>query len=174
MKVDLSLELAHLNVRREREGDQQGSVAADLKLVGEAPISKLRGLFATDAAYNTLLKGLYQENGELICGDLDTMRLKTEAHDVHASLDAPNNLKDSQVVFKNAQLNKITIAPKSGKVAAISMRLQVKPGEHQLEPLSNLLMEVIGLSISSMQMELQTDDEEEEEEEESDGKKKAA
>lgn len=165
MKLEVTLELSHLNVRREKQGDENGSVAADLKLSGQAPIAKLRGLFSTKASFERLLESLYTKEGELVSSDLTSLKLKTEAHSIRIELSNQDELKQETTVFENAELNKVVISPLAGRVADVSLRLQVKPSDPQIAALAELLMEIVTLNVDSLQMELPVERDEQEEQE---------
>lgn len=162
VKIKAALMLAHLNIRKEKAGEDEGPVACDVKLSGEIGFKEVKNLFSTKSAFE-VLAGLYQKGGELITHDIATMRLAGEAKNVEASLAVEGGGK---VTFEGAKLNKISLQPKPGHIVELSLRLQVHPSGDQHAKLAELLGSTVILEANATQLDLHLDQEEEEEEEE--------
>ncbi len=153
MKLKANLIFSHLNVRREKAGEEEGPVAIDIKLTGDVPIAALELLFGTAAGYVQLLENLYRDDNELVTNDLAGMRLNVEAENMEGriiwGLSESNHLD-----FKKSKLNNISIVPKAGRIAEFTGRLQLNPQNGELAQYGKLLGEAVELDISPMQQAL--------------------
>lgn len=156
MKINLELTLAHINLRREKEGEEEGPTAADLKLTGDLPIEQLEGLFSTKASFENLLARMFRSDGELVSGDLGSLRLTKEGENLTAEVRSIFEKQGQQ--FEGAALNKITLTPKSGRHAEVTLRLQVKPSSKQLGRLGESLHHVMVVRTEPRQGELPVDE----------------
>lgn len=159
-----ALNIAHLNVRKEKSGEDKGPVAVDIKLSGEVGIKAISGFFSTKSAFG-VLDGLYLKGGELITNDVASLRLAGEAKDVKASI-AVEGAPGQPVSFMGAKLNKIVLLPRAGRTVDLTARLQVYPTPDQHARLAELLESTVLVDLHSANMDLFSSAGEEEEEEE--------
>lgn len=145
LSLDATLALENVNVRLEKNGEEDTTVACDLKLVGSLTLEQMRGLFSTDTAFNALLGNLYNKDGEMVTGDLDTLKLAKEFSKVKVSLVGEN---DTKLAFKDAEVNKIIIAPLAGRHGEVSMRLQIKPTHEQHGDIAEMLGSLVRIKAS--------------------------
>lgn len=150
MNIEHELTLAHLNLRREKEGENAGPVAADVKLVGkDVPLAACAGLFSTKTGFEAALGKLYRKDNEMVTVDIESIRLAREGVGIHASLTTV--VGNVTLTFAGAQFNKITITPKPGRVVDIAARLQVRPTHEQAAMLAELLENTLRVKIAQAQ-----------------------
>lgn len=135
--LDAVLNFAHINVRREKAGEDDGNVACDLKLSGELGADALKGLFATKNSFERVTGNMWTKDGELASTDLGEVKLTAELTTCRISLKVPDSTDEE--VFDAGELNKVRIKPLAGRVCEVSMRLQVHPTEEQIAWLSSHL-----------------------------------
>ena len=168
VKFSAALLVAHLNVRREKAGEEGGPVAADIKLTGLVKSADLVDLFTSDRSA-AVLEGMYDAEGNIVAGDIETLKLRTGLKSVRATLKPKGG---DAVKFDGAELNMLKLTPQIGRTVEVSMRLQVNPTHGQVADLSDLLNVEVKASLEGMQAELDfdaKDNEGEEEQEELEG-----
>ena len=152
MKLEMTLNLAHLNTRREKAGEDDGPVAVDIKRKGEVKPENCKDLFSTDASFDKLLGELWDKNGELTTSDLGSMRLNREAQDCNIVLET--EISKSALKFETGGLSKVTLKPLAGKLIEIGLRLQVHPKPEQYGTLCEWLGHDLDISVKKKQGEL--------------------
>jgi hypothetical protein len=165
VRFTAALLVAHLNVRREKAGEEGGPVAADIKLTGLVKSADLQHLFTSDRSA-AVLEGMYDAEGNIAAGDIETLKLRTGLKSVRAHLKPKGG---EAVKFDGAELNQLKLTPQLGRTVEVSMRLQVNPTHKQVADLSDLLNIEVKASLEGMQAELDFDESEEEEETEEEG-----
>ncbi len=159
MKLQAEMNLAHLNVRREKAGDEEGPIAIDLKLTGTLPIAKLEELFATIVGYNVMLANIFREDGELIAADMESFTLSTENENMEGQLQWGLLKEKNKVAFKKASFGSIRITPIAGRQAELSCRLQINPSKNELSSIASVLGEQVDVTIAPMQGSLELQNE---------------
>lgn len=164
VKFSAALLVAHLNVRREKAGEEGGPVAADIKLTGLVKSADLVDLFTSDRSA-AVLEGMYDAEGNIVAGDIETLKLRSSLKSVRATLKPRGG---AQVKFDGAELNQLKLTPQIGRTVEVSMRLQVNPTHAQVADLSDLLNIEVRATLDGMQgeLDLASKDEDEEESEE--------
>lgn len=153
MKITLKeTTVAHLNVRREKAGDEEGPVALDIKLTGDARPEDLKQLFATDEGYKHVLGNFFDESGEMVSHDVSTITLRREA--VGHRMAIIFGLSDTTIDIETCDVDRIKLTPDDGPMVGYSMRVQVKPSAATLAELSALLERQVTVKIEHKQSEL--------------------
>lgn len=157
MKLKANLKFASINVRREKEGNEEGPIAIDIGIAGPMQIDLLQDLFSTRKSFDVLLAKLYDESsGELVCGDLASMKLKIDAMNVCVTI-TTSELKPRSFVLKDCEFNEVKLEPVSGRVCDFKGRIQCKPSKEMLADLSQLLHETLEFDLSPAQSNLDLD-----------------
>jgi hypothetical protein len=151
MKLATTLELAHINIRREKEGEDDGPVATDLKFVGSVPVDALEGLFSTPTGFDFALGSLYRDDGELVTHDVASMTLAREGLGVALNIHAGLN---TSIVFEGADVNRIRLSPQPGRVVDVALRVQCRPNNGDLVKLAEFLGATVELNLQASQTEL--------------------
>lgn len=136
MKVLSSFTVSHVNLRREKSGEEDGPVACDLKLTADLKSEAVASYFSTDASRRRVLDSLWNEEGELTTTDVQKISLTTQIKGGTLTLSTEFSAPEK---FDTADVNKVTIVPKSGWTCEVSMRAQVNPSAEQIGRLSQLL-----------------------------------
>ncbi len=150
MKLKAELQIANINVRREKEGENEGPVALDLKLAGSIALADIAELFSTPTGHKAVAD-LYTEDGDLRTHDIKTIELAAEGVGVMVGI---NTGIKSMLDFDCADVNKIKLTLKPGRLIDMAMRLQLKPTKGQIAALTDLLHESTTIHIESKQGEL--------------------
>lgn len=154
MHLEAELKIAHLNVRREKAGEDDGPVAMDVKLSGVLAIDAIAGLFATPAGF-AQLTSLWQPNGELATVEWSGLTMAREGSGLEISF--TTLVAESEIKFTSAKLNNIRLTPKPGKVVDFVARTQLTPSDGQITELVELLGQSVGVSVVQPQMEMPLD-----------------
>lgn len=155
MKWKTLLQLEHLNVRREKDGDDDGPVATDLKLTGTVKAEALLDLFSTQAAFDYALGSLYRPDGEMVTHDIARILLAREGIGVQVRLATEFS---EPMDFEGAILDRIKLKPLPGRSVEVCVRVVVKPRPAQLAQLADSLGQDLTLDISQRQSSLALDE----------------
>lgn len=79
MQLIAELNLSHVNLRREKQGEDDGPIACDLKFTGDAKPEELKGLFTTDAQYRRLLAERWDVDNDPTVTDSTSIPLEVKA-----------------------------------------------------------------------------------------------
>lgn len=129
-QLDVMMNMAHMNLRREKAGEDEGPVAADLKLTAEIGVDALKGLFSTKNAFDTVMGAMWTAKGELATSDVDTITVARELTGCKVTLKAGDH--GTAEDFDSGEVNKIRIKPLAGKCCELTIRLQVHPSDEQV------------------------------------------
>jgi len=128
MKLKRSFTLAHINVRKQKAGKDLGPTAVDLKWQAEVHPQDLKDFFPTEASYESVIKRLFLETGELVCSDFKKIELHTQCLSANLTITNGSGMSDA-LKYKGATVDKVRIEPKAGPVVGITFRTTlVDPG----------------------------------------------
>lgn len=150
MRFQAQMNMAHLNVRREKAGDGPGDIAADLKLSGKVHIADLKDLFLTDHGY-AVITGMYDADGNLRSQDFEDFRLTRELTGTRARL---STALGTPLDFDLADADSFGVGLEINNTALVSFRLQVHPTDDQISTLAELLMSDVTVVLEQVQGEL--------------------
>lgn len=135
MKLDTTLTLSHLNLRREKAGDEDGPIAIDLKLTGDVRPEVLSGLFTTDAQFRRILGDRWDKDNDLTITDSTVIRLNVEGLGVTIELNA--EISKTQLRWTEANVDSIVLETKPGRIVGLKLRAQVHPTKEQVAQLTD-------------------------------------
>lgn len=135
MKLDTTLTLSHLNIRREKAGDEDGPIAVDLKLTGDVRPEDIAGLFTTDAQFRRILGDRWDKDNDLTITDSTVIKLNVEGLGVTIELNA--EISKTQLRWTEANVDRIVLETKPGRIVALKLRAQVHPTKDQVAQLSD-------------------------------------
>lgn len=150
--LDAVLNFAHINVRREKAGEDDGNVAVDLKLSGELGVDALKGLFGTKTSFERITGNIWTKDGDLASTDLGEIKLTCELSTCQVALKVPDS--NDEETFETGELNKVRIKPLPGRTCEVAMRLQLHPTEDQIAWLSSHLGYDLHAKVAKRQGEL--------------------
>lgn len=136
MKVLSEFTISNLNIRREKAGEEDGDLGCDISLKSSLSAEACGSFFSTDASRRRVLDDLWNEEGELTTTDVAKITLNTEIKGGTVILKTEFSPAET---FESADINKVTLVPKSGWTCEVSMRAQVNPTAEQMGRLSQLL-----------------------------------
>lgn len=136
MKVLAQFQISHINIRREKAGEEEGDLGCDISLKSTVKADAVASFFSTESSRRRVLDDLWNEDGELTTTDVSKIGLTTKIEGGTLSLKSEFSAAES---FDPANLNKVSIVPIAGGMVEVSMRAQVNPTSEQLGRLSNLL-----------------------------------
>lgn len=136
MKILSAFTIAHLNIRREKAGEEEGPVACDLKLSAELKSEAVASFFSTDASRRRVLDSLWNDDGELTTTDVAKIALATGIKGGTLTLKSEFSAAET---FEAADIDRVTLVPRAGWTCEVSMRAQVNPSAEQIGRLSELL-----------------------------------
>lgn len=135
MKLDTTLTLAHLNLRREKAGDEDGPIAVDLKFTGDVRPEALAGLFTTEAQFRRILGDRWDKDNDLTITDSTVIKLNVEGLGVTIELNA--EISKTQLRWTEANVDSIVLETKPGRVIGLKLRAQVHPTKEQVAQLTD-------------------------------------
>lgn len=135
MKFDATLNLSHINLRRERAGDEDGPIAIDLKFTGDVRPEVLSGLFTTDAQFRRILGDRWDKDNDLTITDSTVIRLNVEGLGVTIELNA--EISKTQLRWTEANVDSIVLETKPGRIVGLKLRAQVHPTKEQVAQLTD-------------------------------------
>lgn len=172
MKLQTTMKFAHLNLGREKAGEGDGDLRADLKLTATLHLKSVAKLLDQHAA--ATIEGLFDAEGMRRTRDFGTLKIAREyvgvkaeiAPDLTGQLDLDGD-KDVRTPLKfEGDLNSIDLKPLDGRQIEVTMRLQVNPSEDQLARLGHLLRGDVKITVSGGLVKSIEDEHAEKEEEE--------
>ncbi len=152
MQLQSEFTIKHVNIRREKAGEEQGPVAVDIRLGAKIAPAELHGLFATQASFDRILGQLWNDEDELTTSDLDKITLQRAG--VGRLVDLIPQVSNDKLRLEGADVNKITLKPEAGRLVDVSLRVQAKPTKEQIARLSEWLGCSLNVAVSQRQAEL--------------------
>lgn len=134
--IDAIFNVAHLNVRKEKAGEDDGPTACDVKLKATLGVAAVKGLFGTSHSFETVLGNLWTSKGEMASSDVQEITLNRQLTGCRVALKPEADAGES---FDGCDLNKIRLKPIAGNQVEVSMRLQCRPDEEQFAWLAKRL-----------------------------------
>jgi hypothetical protein len=129
MKIDSSLKLAHMQTRSERAGDEPGRGAVTLRLTGTIPATEAALFFATEASYNRLIGGLWNQEGELTSSDAKELALNSEIQGGTAKI---SDGVGAEHEFGAAKVDSVKVTAIAGRQCEVEMKMHVYPDQDAL------------------------------------------
>lgn len=152
MKLDTNLTLSHLNLRREKAGDEDGPIAVDLKLTGDVRPEDIAGLFSTDAQFRRILGDRWDKDNDLTITDSTVIKLNVEGLGVTIELNA--EISKTQLRWTEANVDSIVLETKPGRIVGLKLRAQVHPTKDQVAQLTDWHSAELQVSLWSRQHDL--------------------
>lgn len=145
MQFSHELKLAHMNIRIEKRGKDDGERAIDLKLQGSVQADDLRGLFPTQSDFDVLFGNRWDEKGQPTTAANSALPL--DLIGVGQVLRFEPAFADP-MEFESVTVDNIHLKLLAGRVVDISMRAQSNPTDDQVGTLSSWLKRGMQLSIN--------------------------
>lgn len=150
MRFEAVLTVSHLNIRREKAGAEDGDLGMDVALSGTLGIAAFQPLLDGDAHAAALLEGLFDAEGNLRSLNVKALDLKVE----HKNLAVTIGEGKGAQKFDGADLNSVSVVPGIGRTVELSARLQLNPGDNQVEKLADLLRKEVKVVLENKQQKL--------------------
>lgn len=152
MKLDTTLTLSNVNLRREKAGDEEGPIAIDLKLTGDVRPEDVAGLFSTDAQYRRILGDRWDADNDLTITDATKIPLSVEG--VGVTIELETEIAGTKLRWTEGNVDSIVLETKPGRLIAIKLRAQVHPTKDQVAQLADWHSADLKVSLWSRQHDL--------------------
>lgn len=152
MKLDTTLTLSHLNLRREKAGDDEGPIAIDLKFTGDVRPEDVSGLFSTDAQYRRILGDRWDGDNDLTITDATKIPLSVEG--IGVTIELETEIAGVKLRWPEGNIDGIVLETKPGRLVGIKLRAQVHPTKEQVAQLTDWHSADLKVSLWSRQHDL--------------------
>lgn len=150
MRFEAVLTISSVNIRREKAGGEDGDLGMDVQLTGQIGTAAFQPLLDGDAHGAAVLEGLYSAEGELRSLNIKNIDLKAE----HKNLSVLLKAGPDKQQFDGVDLNNISVVPQVGRAVEVTARLQLNPGDHQVEWLADMLRKEVHVVAEAKQQKL--------------------
>lgn len=154
MHFEAVLTISSVNIRREKAGGEDGDLGMDIQLKGKIGTAAFHPLLDGDQHAAALLDGIYDAEGNLRSLNVKDIAFKAEHKNLSVTLKAgPDRQK-----FDGVDLNSISVVPEIGRAVEVTARLQLNPGDHQVEWLADMLRKEVHIVADAKQQKLDLKD----------------
>lgn len=152
MKLDTTLTLSHLNLRREKAGDDEGPIAIDLKFTGDVRPEEVAGLFTTEAQYRRVLGDRWDIDNDLTITDATKIPLSVEG--IGVTIELETEIAGVKLRWPEGNVDGIVLEAKPGRLIGLKLRAQVHPTKEQVAQLTDWHSADLKVSLWSRQHDL--------------------
>lgn len=152
MKLDTTLTLSNVNLRREKAGEDEGPIAIDLKLTGDVRPEDVAGLFTTDAQYRRILGDRWDGDNDLTITDATKIPLSVEG--IGVTIELETEIAGVKLRWPEGNIDGIVLETKPGRRVGIKLRAQVHPTKEQVAQLADWHSADLKVSLWSRQHDL--------------------
>lgn len=152
MKLDTTLTLSHLNLRREKAGEDEGPIAIDLKFTGDVRPEEVAGLFTTEAQYRRVLGDRWDVDNDLTITDATKIPLSVEG--IGVTIELETEIAGVKLRWPEGNVDGIVLEAKPGRLLGLKLRAQVHPTKEQVAQLTDWHSADLKVSLWSRQHDL--------------------
>lgn len=153
MKIHSTLQLTHVNLRKEMAGDEPGRTAATLSFKGTLSEDAVKPFFSTEASYKKVLGQLWNKDNELATNDIKSIPLAVGIVGGKASIEGFGDKQE----FDETNVDDVVLTPQPGRQVDVALKMSVHPDAESLWFLAEVNRRTVTLTCVPSQMSLPLD-----------------